>query len=65
MNCVDKGSLKKAQHSLCSLVYSHEECFDQVQQAQKVKTQNVGSQSKGAPGNEMELNAVFKDIKWN
>ena len=30
INCIDRRSLRKAQHRLCPLVRSHEECFDQA-----------------------------------
>jgi hypothetical protein len=36
-NCIDKGSLNKAQQILCSLVKSHEKHFEQAYQVQKGK----------------------------
>ena len=43
---------------------SHDEHFEQVQQAHKGKKNKIyGSSIKGAPGSEMKLNPLFKDIK--
>ena len=62
INCIDKGSLRKAPHRLYPLVYSHEEHLNKHSKLRKEKYKMHGSSNKEAPGSGMELNPVFKDI---
>ena len=62
INCNDKGSLRNTHHRLCSLVKSHEEQLNECSKLKKEKYKIYGSSTKGAPGREVELNPVLKEI---
>jgi len=46
-------------------VHSHEEHFNEKEQAKERKSKIYGSSIKGAPGSEMALSPVFNGIKSN
>jgi hypothetical protein len=46
------------------VVHSYEEPLIRQSKLRKEKCKMYGSNIKGASGSEMELNPVFKDIKW-
>lgn len=63
INCTDKGSPKTAWYKFCCVVikvHFYEECFNEKEHTEKGKYKMYGN--KGAPGSEMKLNPMFKEI---